>query len=725
LRILTLPAFVRLTRIGQLSRSAPRCIEPRSAVHGPLALVCNSHFATLVRPHLPGRVPAPCAPGAHAAHRGPLPPLYLAEHHHPPARRADSTSASPTCWRARRSPWSAPSPTFCWPSSTRSPSTPPTTCATSASPPRPPSPARPSSSATRAATSASPAPKAASINLEEVFDSLNAALLRRPAGPPRAHLERAPRQALPRPLRRRPQHHRRQPRLRPPLQPALRHRIPALPRDAPPQAPGAGARPAPLRPLPRVQSRGSALPATQGSRLHQTFVALAFIKRISLDRRRATLQTKSGADGQYSFRSSRPAPTRSPSPPRDSLPSPSQGSLSPRARQRIAESAAGHRRRAAGSHGRCPENQGVGINPIKTPAPWSSRAAISTRSPTIPPNCKTNCRRWPAPRPVPTAARSTLTASKAARFRPNPPSSKSASIKIPSLPNTTASATAASRSSPSPARKSSRAASTASATAPLSTPAIPSSPSQPSYYLYSYLGNISGPITKTSSYFFNAFTITARTKPSSMRSIPQPSPATLPRPIPRPMKFFNLNPRVDFQLTKNNFISIRDSCYPLLGHGNGVGTLNLPEVRPPATVNYTNELQIADTWVINPHLLMEPRFLWRRISNNGCPVSHHPHDHGSGSLHHRRQQAGHAPRPPGPVFMLQTTARRPPAAHTIALRRARPLLSRRELLQRGRSMAATSSIALSRPRALTPIRPNSGAILRHRDCQSTGASAAL
>src|SRR6202789_4106761 len=30
---------------------------------------------------------------------------------------------------------------------------------------------------------------------------------------------------------------------------------------------------------------------------------------------------------------------------------------------------------------------------------------------------------------------------------------------------------------------------------------------QPSYYLYSYSGNVSGPITKTSSYFFNGFTI--------------------------------------------------------------------------------------------------------------------------------------------------------------------------------------------------------------------------
>ena len=91
--------------------------------------------------------------------------------------------------------------------------------------------------------------------------------------------------------------------------------------------------------------------------------------------------------------------------------------------------------------------------PTRMPAPLSSRAARSMRSPTIRQNCKMNCRRSPVPLPAPMAAKSTLTALKAARFRPNPTSSKSASIKIPSPLNTIASATAASRSSPSPARK--------------------------------------------------------------------------------------------------------------------------------------------------------------------------------------------------------------------------------------------------------------------------------
>ena len=86
------------------------------------------------RPHLSGRVPRAAAARAHAAHPCALPPLHLAEYHHPPARRARFLSASPTCSKARRSPSSTPSRTFFSPSSTASPSTPRTTCATSAFP---------------------------------------------------------------------------------------------------------------------------------------------------------------------------------------------------------------------------------------------------------------------------------------------------------------------------------------------------------------------------------------------------------------------------------------------------------------------------------------------------------------------------------------------------------------------------------------------------------------
>lgn len=141
---------------------------------------------------------------------------------------------------------------------------------------------------------------------------------------------------------------------------------------------------------------------------------------------------------------------------------------------------------------------------------------------------------------------------------------------------------------------------------------------QPSYYLYSYSGDLSGPITKTSSFFFNGFTITRQ----NSNIIDALNPATLTSNIseafPAPMNFFILNPRVDFQLTKNHFISIRDSFSRYSGHGNNVGTLDLPE-QATSSLNYSNELQIGDTWVVSPRLLLEPRFLWRRTHNDQTP----------------------------------------------------------------------------------------------------------
>jgi hypothetical protein len=138
---------------------------------------------------------------------------------------------------------------------------------------------------------------------------------------------------------------------------------------------------------------------------------------------------------------------------------------------------------------------------------------------------------------------------------------------------------------------------------------------QPSYYQYSYSGNISGPITKTASYFFNAFTIT-RQNQSIVVALDPTTLTNLNEASPAPMNYFNLTPRVDFQISKNSFMSIRDQYARYSAQGLGVGALILPE-QATSGLNWSNEVQIGDTWVINSHLLMEPRFLWRRIGNNG------------------------------------------------------------------------------------------------------------
>ena len=141
---------------------------------------------------------------------------------------------------------------------------------------------------------------------------------------------------------------------------------------------------------------------------------------------------------------------------------------------------------------------------------------------------------------------------------------------------------------------------------------------QPSYYLYSYSGNVSGPIGKTAAFFFNAFYINRQNSDIVDALNPTTLTGNISEAFPAPMTYMNFNPRVDFQITKNNFISIRDSFSRFSSQGNGVGTLSLPQ-QASSSLNHTNELQIGDTWVINPRLLMEPRFMWRRIGNYQAP----------------------------------------------------------------------------------------------------------
>lgn len=186
---------------------------------------------------------------------------------------------------------------------------------------------------------------------------------------------------------------------------------------------------------------------------------------------------------------------------------------------------------------------------------------------------------------------------------------------------------------------------------------------QPSYYLYSYSGNISGPITKTSSYFFNAFTINRQNQAIVKAINPANVSQSLAEAYPAPVTFLVINPRIDFQISKNNFISVRDSFYRSTSQGGGVGTLSLPE-QATSTVSHTNELQIADTWVISPNLVMEPRFLWRRIGNDLTSANSTPTVTVQGAFTSGGNNSGDA-RDHQDVLMLQDYATATEGKHTL------------------------------------------------------------
>jgi hypothetical protein len=193
--------------------------------------------------------------------------------------------------------------------------------------------------------------------------------------------------------------------------------------------------------------------------------------------------------------------------------------------------------------------------------------------------------------------------------------------------------------------------------------ANPFLPGKPGYYQYSFSGNISGPISKTASYFFSAQDF-ERQNQSIVDAL---NPSTLDSNIieaePNPVNYLNFTPRVDFQISKSNFISIRDQYTRYTEQGQRVGALVLPE-QAFSVLNWSNEVQINDTWVINSHLLMEPRFLWRRIGNNGTSAFPTPAvtlqgaftsgGNGSDTLHEHED-----------VFMLQDYGTATVGVHTL------------------------------------------------------------
>jgi hypothetical protein len=148
--------------------------------------------------------------------------------------------------------------------------------------------------------------------------------------------------------------------------------------------------------------------------------------------------------------------------------------------------------------------------------------------------------------------------------------------------------------------------------------ANPLVPVQPDYYLYSFQGDVNGPLTKTASYFFNAFDMQRQNQSIVNAVNPNDTTAIIQQALPNPSSFLYVNPRVDFQLGKSNTLTVRESFSRNVAKGNGPGGLSLAEQAFNSS-GYQNGLAIGDTVVVNSHLINETRFQWQRIRNSQAP----------------------------------------------------------------------------------------------------------
>lgn len=149
---------------------------------------------------------------------------------------------------------------------------------------------------------------------------------------------------------------------------------------------------------------------------------------------------------------------------------------------------------------------------------------------------------------------------------------------------------------------------------------------QPGYYSTMFSGNVSGPINKKSSFFLDAqrrdinnlSIINALTlDPTTLAETP------FIQSVPNPRTRTNVTPRLDYQLGKNNTLTVRYQYYRDTENAEGVGQFTL-ESQGYNSTSIEHTLQISDTQLIGTKVVNETRFQYLRELDNQFALNTSP-----------------------------------------------------------------------------------------------------
>ena len=147
----------------------------------------------------------------------------------------------------------------------------------------------------------------------------------------------------------------------------------------------------------------------------------------------------------------------------------------------------------------------------------------------------------------------------------------------------------------------------------------------PGYYSEIFNGNISGPLGKNASFFITAQQRNIDNVSVIVAQVLGPGNTIVPfnGTVPSPAQRLNISPRVDFQLSKNNTLTVRYQYTRNNQDNEGIGQFSLPSV---GFNSHSTEqtVQISDTQVISPTMVNETRFQYIRDSDNQFPLSTAP-----------------------------------------------------------------------------------------------------
>ncbi|MGC1482489.1 MAG: carboxypeptidase regulatory-like domain-containing protein [Candidatus Acidiferrum sp.] len=152
---------------------------------------------------------------------------------------------------------------------------------------------------------------------------------------------------------------------------------------------------------------------------------------------------------------------------------------------------------------------------------------------------------------------------------------------------------------------------------------LPAGTQQPGYHTTQFSANVGGPLSKKASFFFNIerrditdlSVVSAQIVDPTTFQIEPFSSA-----VPNPRTRLNISPRIDYQVTPGNTLTVRYQYWRNTENNDDVGSFNLAS-QATNSLETENTLQATDTQTISPTTINETRFQFIRSSTSGTPLN--------------------------------------------------------------------------------------------------------
>jgi len=144
----------------------------------------------------------------------------------------------------------------------------------------------------------------------------------------------------------------------------------------------------------------------------------------------------------------------------------------------------------------------------------------------------------------------------------------------------------------------------------------------PGYESTQFSGSIGGPLTKKASFFFNFERRDINDLSIISAKILDPSfnIVNFSDAVANPRVRMNLGPRFDYQVSKNNTLTVRYQYEHNRVDNNGIGLFNLPSTGYNS-LETEQTLQVSDTQILSPKIINETRFQFIRETTNQTPAN--------------------------------------------------------------------------------------------------------